>query len=67
MTTIILPDEMVPVPLTTEQAEREALAERIMLAMLQHDGEWASPNYLADEAFRVATAFIARRNEERSK
>jgi len=65
MTTIILPDEMVPVPLTTEQAEREALAERVFLALVGGAG-WPFET-LAVKAFAAADAFIARRNEERSK
>lgn len=49
------------------QREYEALAERVMLALLNHDGAWNSPGYLADEAFRIARAYIAKCDQERGK
>lgn len=64
MTPIIPSNELVPVPLTAEQAEREALAEKVFLALVQR----GCPDTEASvRCFYLADLFIAERDQERSK
>lgn len=51
--------------LTEQPTEREALAERCFVALVQSGG-WQSER-MPDQAFYLAHLFIAKRKEERSK